>query len=118
MSTSSTAAASHLVAARAARPNRLTVVSPTEQPLIGPEVDQVCQPLAALRTREAGGMPKGAVVTCSLGVNGWALHGNLTVATGASLEDREGTECEAKRPRTKLLGQILCFLDPQDIWFK
>lgn len=37
-----------LVTAGASRPDRLTVVTPAEQLLIGPEVDQVSQSLAAL----------------------------------------------------------------------
>lgn len=39
---------SYLITAGASRPDRLAVVPSTEQLLIGPEVDQVHQSLAAL----------------------------------------------------------------------
>lgn len=80
---------SHLVAAWASGPGRLAIMSSTEQLLIGPEVDQVHQRLAALGTREAGGMPQSAVVTCALSINCWRLFGNLTLATSAALGNRE-----------------------------
>lgn len=79
---------SHLITARAPRPDRLTVVSSTEQILIGPEVDQVHQSLATLWTFEAGGMPQGAMVTCALSMDSWSVLGNLTLATSTPLEDR------------------------------
>lgn len=61
--------ARHLVAAAAARPHRLAVVPSAEQLLIGPEVDQVRQAVAALRAHKAGGVPQGVMVTCALCVN-------------------------------------------------
>lgn len=79
---------SHLITARAPRPDRLTVVSSAEQLLIGPEVDQVHQSLATLWTFEAGGMPQGAMVTCALSMDSWSVLGNLTLATSTPLEDR------------------------------
>lgn len=79
---------SHLITARAPRPDRLTVVSSAEQLLIGPEVDQVHQSLATLWTSEAGGMPQGAMVTCMLSMDSWSVLGNLTLAASTPLEDR------------------------------
>lgn len=77
----------YLVAAGASRPDCLAVVPPTEQLLIGPEVDQVYQFLATLGAHEAGRVPKGAVVTCSLSVNSRSLFGNGLLTPSAVLED-------------------------------
>lgn len=82
-------------------------MSSTEQLLIGPEVDQVHQCLATLRTYEAGGMPQVAMVTCTLSVNCWSLFGNLTLATSAALGDRE----ERQGKINNSFCQVLCQRD-------
>lgn len=79
---------SYLITAGASGPDRLTVVPPTEQFLVGPEVDQVHQSPATFRTYEAGGMPQGAMVTCTLSKNSWRVLGYLTLATSTPLETR------------------------------
>lgn len=81
------AMSSYLITAGTSRPDRLAVVSSTEQLLIGPEVDQVHQSLAAVWTHEASGMPQGAMVTCPLSVNSWSLLRNGLLAPSAVLED-------------------------------
>lgn len=100
---------SYLITAGASRPDRLAVVPSTEQPLTGPEVDQVRQALAALRAHEAGGMPQGAMVTCPLGVNSRSLFQNLLLAAGAALEDG-GTQRAALGPEQHAASSSRCHL--------
>lgn len=99
---------SHLITARASWPDHLTVVSSAEQLLIGPEVDQVCQSVAALWAYEAGGMPQGAMVTCTFSINSRGLLSNLALTTSTPLKNREREtteyQCE-RRPCIKLLVQ-------------
>lgn len=76
---------SHLVAAAAPGPDALAVVPSTKQLLIGPEVNQVHQPLTTHRAGEAAGMPQGAMVTGALSINSRALLGNIALAPAAAL---------------------------------
>lgn len=105
--------ANHLVTAAAPGPDALAVVPPTKQPLFGPEVNQVHQPLTTHRAGEAAGMPQGVVVTGALRINSRALLGNIAVATATALRREREVRSDLGRCNTTL-GRP--HVDPRRHW--